>query len=75
MQQKSLLAIAVMDDRAARLAGEQTAKVYLGKKWAREDNIPYWMWAMGWSAFGVLLCLSILSSGPTVLDMVKGIVP
>ena len=72
---KSLLAKAVLDDTATRLQGEHTARTYLRKKWAREDGIPYWMWAIGWSAFGVLLCLSILSSGVTVLDMIKGITP
>lgn len=69
---KTPLAKAILDDEASRLKSERTARVYLTEKWAREDKVPYWAWAVGWSAFGVLLCLSILSSGPTVLDMIKG---
>jgi len=71
---KSPLAKAMLDDEASRIQSERKARAYLKKKWAHEDRVPYWAWAVGWTAFGVLLCLSILSSGPTVLDMVKGII-
>jgi len=70
---RSPLALLVLDDEAVRLRGESTARSYLRNKWACEDNISYWMWALGWTAFGVLLCLSILSSGVTIAEMVKGI--
>jgi choline-glycine betaine transporter len=72
---KSPLAKAILDDEASRLKSERTARVYLAKKWANEDKVPYWAWAIGWSAFGVLLCLSVLSSGPTVLHMMRGVLP
>lgn len=72
---KSPLAKAILDDEASRLKSERTARTYLSEKWAKEDKIPYWAWAIGWTTFGVLLCLSILSSGPTIFEMAKGIIP
>ena len=72
---KSLLAKAVLEDTATRIQGENTAKDYLRRKWAAEDKIPYFAWAVGWSAFGILLCLSILSTGATISEMAKGILP
>jgi choline-glycine betaine transporter len=72
---KSPLAKAILDDEASRQQSERGARTYLTKKWAHEDKVPYWAWAIGWSAFGVLLCLSVLTSGPTILDMIKGVMP
>lgn len=57
-KKRALLAVAILEDEAVRLASQANSKAYLLMK-EKQDKMPEWMWNVFWFMLGMLFLISM----------------
>lgn len=71
MSGREVLAAAILEDEAVRVASEKRAQAHCDKIDEEASQIPFWAWAILWFALGILFSISIQNTGMFVYHYLR----